>query len=296
MSFQAFQNFLKFEKRYSDHTLKAYASDLKEFQQYISTYYDLTSFCDVRSFHLRSFLVHLMELGLAPTTINRKKSSLSSYYSFLLRRNEVSENPAQLVATVKSSRRLPSIIPAADLELLYHKKIFDSDFWGHRNQMICLMIYNTGMRRSELIHATADQVHPEGITVKGKGEKERFLPFSEKFFISMSRYIQERKSILDQMDASSTYLFFSKSYKKLNPKSVYNVVSETLSKISTVNYKGPHMLRHAFATHLLDEGADISSVQTLLGHRGLGATQVYTHVSIERLKNAHKQAHPRNKK
>jgi integrase/recombinase XerC len=296
MFLQAFQNFLKYEKRYSEHTLKAYASDLEEFQQYISTYYDLTSLVDVGSFHVRSFLVHLMELELVPATINRKKSSLSSFYSFLLRRNEISENPADLVATVKASRRLPAIIPAADLEQLYRNDLFTGDFWGRENQMVCLMLYNTGMRRSELIHATVDQIHPEGVIVKGKGEKERFLPFSKKFFLSMNQYINERERLLEQEGKSTPYLFFSKSYKKLNPKAVYNIVSETLSKISTVDHKGPHMLRHAFATHLLDEGADISSVQALLGHRGLGATQIYTQVSIERLKNAHAKAHPRNKK
>lgn len=294
MKLNRYINYLRFEKRFSEHTVEAYRTDIISFSTYLYDTFGLTSAIEVRPFHLRSFLASLMEKGISNRSISRKKSALNRFFTFLLKDNQISDNPAARLPALKSQRSLPDIIPAADLEKMLSSPMPSDDFWALRNRTICWMLYATGLRRAELISLHYNQIDTEGITFIGKGQKERFVPFSKTLMDVMKRYLENRNVFLQKREQNSDFLFFSHSFQKLNPKTVYNVVNEELSLFTSVRKKSPHMLRHAFATHLLDEGADISSVQKLLGHAGLGSTQAYTQVSINRLKNAHAKAHPRN--
>lgn len=295
MKLNRYINYLKYEKRFSEHTVEAYRSDINGFTSFLNDTFGLTSADEVRPFHLRSYLATLMEEGMSSRSINRKKSALNRFFVFLLKENEISENPAARLPALKSQRSLPDIIPASHLERMLGSPIASDDFWALRNRTICWVLYATGLRRAELISLHSDQIDSDGITFIGKGQKERFVPFSNKLLDVIKVYLQKRNDFLQKERQKSDFLFFSQSFQKLNPKSVYNIVNSELTAFTSVRKKSPHMLRHAFATHLLDEGADISSVQKLLGHAGLGSTQTYTHVSVNRLKSAHAKAHPRNK-
>ena len=294
MELNRYINFLTFEKRFSKHTIKAYKSDIVSFLSFFEDTFGLTSFEEVRPLHLRSFLATLLEKGLSETTINRKKSALHKFFAYLLKEETIKENPVIRLPALKNRRKLPDIIPASDLDKLMENTSQLSDFWDIRNRMICIMLYNTGLRRSELISLLASQIEGDGITILGKGNKERFIPISGRLVKYLAWYQNKRNKELSQAQQTCQFLFFSLSYTELDPKTVYEIVNKELGPITSVRKKSPHMLRHAFATHLLDEGADISSVQKLLGHEGLGATQIYTQVSINRLKSAHSKAHPRN--
>ena len=297
MNLTRYINYLTFEKRFSKHTITAYKGDINSFFSFLKDSYGLTSANEVRSFHLRSFLAMRLEEGLTAASINRKKSALQQFFAFLLKCEEIQSNPAAQLPSLKHRRSLPDVIPASDMEKLFDQSFLEGvDFWGLRNRVICVLLYATGLRRSELISLEVDQIESEGITIVGKGEKERFIPFSNTLQNWIERYTYQRSKLLNDTGQQCEFLFFSHSCKALNPKTVYDLVNKELALFTSVRKKSPHMLRHAFATHLLDEGAAISSVQKLLGHAGLGATQTYTHVSINRLKNAHAKAHPRNNK
>lgn len=296
MNIDRYISYLRYEKRFSSHTIKAYKTDLKSFQTYLNNIFGLTSLVEVRPFHLRSYMAALLSDGMSASSVNRKKSSLNRYFEFAIKQNWIRENPASKLPALKNKRKLPDIIHASDLDDLFSYSYRSEDFWAIRNRIICLFFYCTGLRRSELISITCQQIQKDGMLVLGKGNKERFLPFSTKLWEHLKFYLRKRRELLLSENRKIEEVFFSVHYHKLNPKAVYNIVKTELDSTTSVRQKSPHMLRHAFATHLLDEGADISSVQKLLGHKGLGATQIYTHVSINRLKSAHANAHPRLKK
>lgn len=288
MYIKSFIDFLKFEKRYSEHTIKAYQRDLADLLDYATEEYGLTSVKEVRLFHLRSFVVQLIEKEVSPRSINRKLSCYKSFFKYALRREWMDLNPTDGLSQLKVRASLPDIIPSKDLELLFDQTRMQQLGAEEMERMICLLLYVSGMRRSELLQLKWSDIAKDGVKVLGKGQKERWIPLPQTFMEEWSRYAE---SISEQ--GSSGYVFHDEDHHPLNEKALYNIVSKTLSLITTVSKKSPHMLRHAYATHLLDGGADLNAVKTLLGHSNLSATQVYTHTSIERLKEVYEKAHPR---
>jgi len=240
---------------------------------------------------IRSWLVSLMESGMEARSVNRKISTLKSYYKFLIREEKVELNPMAKIISPKTAKKLPVFVDITHMENLFDFDVFEPGFEGHRNRMILLLFYQTGMRLSELTGLKKGDIDFSNgqLKVLGKRNKERIIPFTLHFKKELEDYIQ----VIPSEYATGAYLFAQKNGKKLYPKQVYNLVNAALSHVTTIHKKSPHVLRHTFATHMLNNGADLNAIKEILGHANLSATQVYTHNSIEKLKNVHKQAHPK---
>lgn len=284
-----FLKYLQFEKRYSRHTLVAYTNDLSQFIHFISAEYQITELSEINHSVIRSWIVSLMEQKVTARSVNRKITTLKTFYKFLLRQQKVTQNPMLKVLSPKVSKRLPVFVEKEKMDALLDNTIVDDTFEGKRNKLIIELFYATGMRLSELINLKQIDVdmYASQLKVLGKRNKERIIPFSDALKHEIAYYI-EAKPISD-----TEYLFINKNGKKLYEKLVYRIVNSNLSLITTANKKSPHVLRHTFATQMLNNGADLNAVKELLGHANLSATQVYTHNTVEKLKNIHKQAHPR---
>jgi len=284
-----FLKYLQFEKRYSHHTLVAYTTDLSQFIQFITVEYQITELSEINHSIIRSWIVSLMEQKVTARSVNRKITTLKTYYKFLLRQQKVTQNPMLKVLSPKVSKRLPVFVEKEKMDALLDNTIVDDTFEGKRNKLIIELFYATGMRLSELINLKQTDVdmYASQLKVLGKRNKERIIPFSDALKHEIANYI-EAKPISD-----TEYLFINKNGKKLYEKLVYRIVNSNLALITTANKKSPHVLRHTFATQMLNNGADLNAVKELLGHANLSATQVYTHNTVEKLKNIHKQAHPR---
>lgn len=296
MDITVFLKYLELEKRFSAHTIKAYQSDLLQFFAYLEETYSLTSILEVRHFHIRAWVVELMQNKITPRSINRKLSTLKTYFKFLKRRKEIQENPMLKVIAPKVGKRLPVVVKEIELENLFEKINFGEGYAAVRDEMIMEMLYSTGMRRSELINLTPNDLDffNNQVKVLGKGNKERLIPFARPLADRLKNYLEIRN---DEFGLSTTEsLFLTEKGKKMYPKLVYNLVKKYLSQITTVEQRSPHVLRHSFATHLSNNGADLNAIKELLGHSSLAATQVYTHNSIEKLKKVYQQAHPKAKK
>ncbi|MFK7772759.1 MAG: tyrosine-type recombinase/integrase [Saprospiraceae bacterium] len=296
MDITVFLKYLELEKRFSVHTIKAYQSDLLQFFAYIEETYSLTSILEVRHFHIRAWIVELMQNKITPRSINRKLSTLKTYFKFLKRRKEIQENPMLKVIAPKVGKRLPVVVKEIELENLFEKINFGEGYAAVRDEMVMEMLYSTGMRRSELINLTPNDLDffNDQVKVLGKGNKERLIPFARPLANRLKNYLEIRN---DEFELSATdSLFLTEKGKKMYPKLVYNLVKKYLSQITTVEQRSPHVLRHSFATHLSNNGADLNAIKELLGHSSLAATQVYTHNSIEKLKRIYQQAHPKAKK
>lgn len=296
MDITVFLKYLELEKRFSAHTIKAYKSDLIQFFAYLEDIYSLTSILEVRHFHIRAWVVELMQNKITPRSINRKLSTLKTYFKFLKRRKEIQENPMLKVIAPKVGKRLPVVVKEIELENLFEKINFGEGYAAVRDEMVMEMLYSTGMRRSELINLTPNDLDFFNAQVKvlGKGNKERLIPFARPLSDRLKNYLEIRK---DEFELGGTdFLFLTGKGKKMYPKLVYNLVKKYLSQITTVEQRSPHVLRHSFATHLSNNGADLNAIKELLGHSSLAATQVYTHNSIEKLKKVYQQAHPKAKK
>ncbi len=291
-----FLKYLEFEKRFSPHTITAYRTDLEQFFTYFYTTYELSEPTEVQHFHIRSWMVTLMEQKISTRSINRKLSTLKTYFRFLLRRNEISRNPMAKVIPPKVGKRLPVFIHQEHIELLFEQIEFGTDFSGVRDRTILELLYVTGMRRSELIGLKVRDIDFSQTCVKvlGKGNKERLIPFGPKLGDVLRRYMSIREEAFPEL--STERLFLTDKGKELYPKLVYNLVRKYMSYITTVEQKSPHVLRHSFATHLSDNGADLNAIKALLGHANLAATQIYTHNSVEKLKRVYNQAHPKAKR
>jgi integrase/recombinase XerC len=287
----AFIRFIQFEKRFSPHSILSYTNDLEQFQVYLGQ--TSTPIADARHFHIRSWMVQLLKDGNTPRTINRKISSLKSFYKFMLRNNSITENPLAKVTTPKVSKRLPVFVEQKNIDQLLTDITFEEDYEGVRDKTLIELFYATGMRRSELvsIQTTDIDTYNSQVKVLGKGNKERILPLAPALIRTMQHYLAERKTAFE--DIAGNALFLNKKGNALKDYEAYAIVKKYLSMVTTLDKKSPHVLRHTFATHMLNEGADINAVKELLGHSSLAATQVYTHNTIERLKSVHKQAHPR---
>lgn len=288
-----FIQFIQFEKRYSENTIISYKNDLAQFSVFIEKEYEIMELDAVKHPFIRSWIVKLMEQDIAPRSINRKLSALKSLFKFALRKGIVTKNPMSKIVAPKTSKKLPVFVEQTNIQRLLDEEesaVSEQDLpTNQRDKLIIELLYATGMRRTELIHIQKSQIDSYGnqIKVLGKGKKERIIPLPQELVQHMHEYLKMNNDVV------SDFLFHDKNGKQLAPHLIYSIVKKQLAKVTTINKKSPHVLRHTFATHLLNNGADINAVKELLGHANLSATQVYTHNTIEKLKNVHKQAHPR---
>lgn len=288
---ESFFRYLQYEKRFSAHTLTAYRADIEAFSEYLRTQFELEELSTVPHTFIRSWIVQLMDSGMKSKSINRKISSLKSYYRFLQRQGEIVQSPMLKIVSPKVPKRLPQYVETKHMDELLNETDFEDTFEGHRNRLILEMFYATGMRVSELItlKSKAVDLSSQQIKVLGKRNKERIIPISEHLVELMLNYSTLKSKLL-----LDTEVYFCKENgEPLYTKYVYRLVKSELSKVTTLQKRSPHVLRHTFATHMLNNGADLNAIKEILGHSSLAATQVYTHNSIEKLKNIYKQAHPK---
>lgn len=286
-----FLKYLQAEKRYALHTIKAYRNDLNQFH----------AFCqetdregmDLHFRTIRSWVVSLMDSGYSSRTVHRKLTSLSSYCKYLIHEGELDSNPIERVLKPRLNKRVPSFVEEGKLDILLDEFDFGEDFIGIRNRLILDMLYQTGMRRSELIGLTIGSVNMEGKSVKvsGKRAKERIIPLNEELLLAVERYLIIRNEMAESKPMDP--LIVTKKGEPAYDKLVYRIVNRYLSMVTTMDKKSPHVLRHTFATHMLNRGADLNAIKELLGHANLSATQVYTHNTYKKLKSIYNQAHPR---
>ncbi len=291
MNLDSFISYLQHEKRYSAHTVKGYRADLLQFQEFIKDQFETDDFAIVSSAMARSWVVSLLEQGRDPRTVNRKISTLKTFYKYLVREQLVVKNPMLQVVSPKTGKKLPEFVPERDMEFLLDEEAFEKDFPGWRDRLIVELLYYTGMRRAELIGLTLVDVDLTGGTLRvlGKRNKERIIPIIPGLIKSIEGYLEIRETVASE----DPHLLLTNKGKKLYPNLVYRTVIAYIGKASSITKKSPHVLRHSFATHMLNNGADLNAIKELLGHANLSATQVYTHNSVEQLKNIYKQAHPR---
>jgi integrase/recombinase XerC len=290
---QQFLNYLRFQKRYSLHTIISYENDLVGFSTFLSAEYPDTEINKVKTTYIRTWLASLKEMDMASKSINRKISSLRSFFKYLLKNEIVQANPVSTIISPKTPKRLPQFVEEGDTQNLLTNTVFVDGFVGLTEKLLIEILYNTGIRKAELINLKEFQVDISNSSIKvlGKGGKERIIPVSKDLIHAIKDYIQEKRRIMGKLDDS--YLLVSSKGKPLNPKTVYNITKKYLSQVTTIEKRSPHILRHSFATHLMNNGADLNAVKELLGHSSLAATQVYTHNTIEKLKDVYKKAHPK---
>ncbi len=290
---QAFIDHLKFGKRYSAHTIRSYKDDLEEFSTYIREEFDGMAIRAISPAIIRSWLATLKDGGLSSRSINRKISTLKSWYKQLIRVGEVEQSPMGAILSPKAGRRLPVYVEQKDMALLFGEVRFPDNWEGWTDRLLLAILYYTGIRLSELIGLREGQLDAgnRAIKVLGKGNKERVIPVNEVLMTAIDEYRERKRLELEAPDRE--FLLVSRKGRKLYPKYVYRAVHTYLAQITTIDQKSPHVLRHTFATHLMNAGAELNSVKELLGHASLAATQVYTHNSIEKLKDIYKKAHPK---
>ncbi len=293
MQIEAFVNYISFERRYSKHTILSYSTDLEQFRLFLKDHFGKEEIPSATHIEIRSWMVSLMEEKISPRSINRKISTLKSFFKFMIRKGVVTKNPLAKVLNPKTAKRLPVFVEKTNMEQLLKNIQFSDDFEGFRDKTILDILYNTGIRRSELLGLKDTDIdsYNSQIKVLGKGNKERIIPISPQLIESIKNYIHIKKEFVINEQSSS--LFVTKKGKPLQPIQVYHLVKKYLSMVTSIEKKSPHVLRHTFATHLMNNGADINAVKELLGHSSLAATQVYTHNTIDKLKSIYKQAHPK---
>lgn len=295
MYIEVFQRYIQFEKRFSHHTYIAYTADLHAFFSFLEASGAPSSIDQVRHTMIRSWMVELMNQGLGPRSITRKITTLKTYFNFLIRERYIELNPMDKVRVPKMAKRLPVFIEQQQLTNLLDEFPFPEGFPGLRDRLVLELLYATGMRLSELIGLQEQDVNFYESTVKvlGKRNKERLIPFNKEMTITLQRYLELRKACVTSEKATTLPLILTDKGTAAYPVFIYRLVNRYLSMVTTIDKKSPHVLRHSFATHLLNNGADLNAIKELLGHANLAATQVYTHNSIEKLKNIYKQAHPK---
>lgn len=292
--FTSFLNNLQYEKRVSVHTLTSYKTDLEQFALYLSECFSITDPCEADAQMIRSWVITLMENQNSTRTVNRKISTLRSFYRYHIKMGNLEINPMDRVVAPKMSKRVPEYVANDDMERLFASGLFEDSFEGWRDRAIIELFYSTGMRLSELLNIKHNDLdfYENSVKVLGKRNKERIIPLT----LTASEVLKKYLEMLEEKFASSNnnyFIFVTSNGKKIYPKAVYNIVRKYLDMVTTVDKRSPHVIRHTFATHLLNNGADINAVKEILGHANLAATQVYTHNSIEKLKSIYKQAHPR---
>ena len=285
-------DYLRLERNYSERTIVSYGTDLREFEGYLEKTEAELDFTKVHADVVRNWISELMDEGRTATSVNRKLSSLRSFYRFLLRRKEITVNPMLKIVGLKKKKPLPSFVREKDMNRLLDGLSFDEGFEGCRDRTILEMFYTTGMRLSELIGLDDVDVDLSArlIKVTGKRNKQRLIPFGNELAEDLLIYIKVRGDAFpDGVEA----FFIRKNGKRMYPMQVYRIVKRNLSKVVTLKKKSPHVLRHTFATAMLNDNAELRAVQALLGHESLATTEVYTHTTFEELKKVYEQAHPR---
>ncbi|MCC6288559.1 MAG: tyrosine-type recombinase/integrase [Chitinophagaceae bacterium] len=290
---QPFIDYIKFEKRFSEHTVIAYTKDVEQFFNYLEKEYNSPLIKDIQATFIRSWLATLMKKEeMSAKTVNRKISTLKAFFKYQLKTGVLEATPMGTIVSPKISKRLPTYVEQNETETLFKHVEFSEGFEGQTQQLIMALLYATGMRLSELVNLKQSQVNLRQSILKvlGKGNKERIIPIGNDIVKALEHYLQLKSEL---PGADNSFLLVNAKGKKLYPKYVYLVVKKYLSLVTTQKKKSPHVLRHTFATHLTNEGADINAVKELLGHSSLAATQIYTHNTIERLKDVYKKAHPK---
>ena len=296
MSLSAYIDHLVKEKNYSPHTVMAYKRDLVFFGDYMLDTFDLQKLEEVNYSMIRSWIVSMVDAGMSNRSINRKIASLNSYYTFLLRTGDIDEHPLTKHKALKTSTKVQLPFSQKEVESVLQELEEPRDFVGWRNRLVVELFYSTGMRRAELIALRLSDLHMDRSLVKvlGKRNKERLIPLLPAVMKTIEAYLESRQELTHLDDPS--YLFLTGKGRKMYPSLVYRIINSYFGKASEKTKKSPHILRHSFATHLLNEGADLNAVKELLGHASLASTQVYTHNSIAQLKAVHGAAHPRSRK
>jgi integrase/recombinase XerC len=285
-----FIDYLQFEKRYSTHTLRAYHDDLQQFSAYLAKEYDGMKDVEIKTVIIRSWLATLKDEGLTAKSLNRKISSLRSYFRFLLKKKFIQHNPVAQITSPRINKRLPVFVAEKDMETLLSQEVFENDRTGRMHHLVITLFYHTGVRLSELIHIKITDIDYQrrSLKVLGKGNKERIIPLTPVLAKTIREFLEA-----DTTGIPRVYLFETEKGTKLYPGYVYKLVKSQLVKVTTIHKKSPHVLRHSFATHLSNNGAELNAIKELLGHASLAATQVYTHNTIEKLKEIHAKAHPK---
>ncbi len=286
-----FGNYLKTEKRYSAHTLGAYIQDLQEVICFFQAEFEVKSLQEVTSGMVRSWVMHLSDAGREPKTVHRKISSLRSFYKFLVKKGHLPSMPFSDIPLPKIRKKLPQFVESDKMELLLDHISFGDSFEGVRDRTIIHLFYGSGMRLSELVNLNVQDIDfsRKSVKVLGKRNKERIIPIPAEVLTDLADYLVLRTAAFSEKEA----LFLTSKGKRVYPRMVYACVKAYLSAVTTAGKRSPHVLRHTYATHLLNNGADINAIKELLGHANLAATQVYTHNTPEKLKKIHAKTHPR---
>ncbi|MCF8233871.1 MAG: tyrosine-type recombinase/integrase [Bacteroidales bacterium] len=294
MAVTKFIQYITYEKRYSPHTIGAYRTDLEQFIEYTRECFGIIDPGDITHQIIRSWIVSLIENGVSNRSANRKISSVKAYFSFLLKEGHISKNPFGKIIRPKSGTRLPVYVEQEQIERLLAQIEDDHDHASLRDKLIIELFYVTGMRLSELINIRESDIdfYTLYIKVLGKRNKERLIPFNNQLADRIKSYMELKNK---EFKEAGTWLFVTDKGKKLYPKLIYRIVTAYLSVVTSLKKKSPHVLRHTFATHMLNQGADLNAIKEILGHANLTATQVYTHNSIGQLKSIHHKSHPREK-
>lgn len=287
---EKFLQYLQFEKRYSKHTVTSYACDINDFRVYCETSYNISELHAADHNVIRSWVVNLMENKLSPRSVNRKLTCLSTFFRFLMKLNVLKINPLIKVVHPKNKKRLPVFVEESRMENLFNLVEFKDDFKGQRDKLILTLFYSCGIRLSELINIKTNDINSSGLKVLGKRNKERIIPVIVPLQQQCNLYIGLRNAAFS--GNTNEFLLLSDKGQKLNEKFVYRKVKSYLSQVTSAGKKSPHVIRHTFATHMLNNGAGLNAIKELLGHASLAATQVYTHNTVEKLKSVYQQAHP----
>lgn len=290
-SLQSFLDHLKYERRYSQHTIIGYRTDLEQFFAYLASQFESPGLSAISSMMIRSWLAELKEDEIAARSINRKISSLKSFFKYQLKIGALEQTPMTTIVSPKQGKRLPVFVEEKSMEQLFSHELYEEGWQGRTERLVLMLFYHTGMRLSELVNLKYSQLDgaQSQLKVLGKGNKERIIPVSRELASELQQYQSDKTGELAMADR----LFVTEKGKPLQPRSVYAFVKAKLGAVTTVQKKSPHVLRHSFATHLMNNGADLNAVKELLGHSSLAATQVYTHNTIEKLKEVFKKAHPK---
>jgi integrase/recombinase XerC len=286
-----FVGYLSIEKRFSGYTVRAYTDDITRFSLFLKTLN--INLLNAQQSDVREWVISLVHEGCSPRTLRRKVASLSAFYNYYIRNNKIKVNPAEGLVLPKIDKKLPEFLKESSVEILFNNNLFGTDFTGIRDNLIMELFYATGIRLSELVHLkiTDIDLFNAEMRVVGKRNKERIIPLTHNVAGLIRGYLNVRKDY--SQPNTSDYLFVTEKGEQVYPRMVQRLVKKYLSMSTTMEKKNPHMLRHTFATHMLNNGADLNAVKELLGHANLAATEIYTHNTYEKLKSIYKQAHPR---
>lgn len=290
----SFINYLEFEKRASTHTVLAYRKDLEQFSDFCQTAFEKEDISKAEHTEIRAWIIDLVEQQLSATSVNRKIATLRSFYKFLLRSGEISKDPTYKIKALKTPKRLPEFVQEEAIEKILDEMVYEPTFEGQRDRMVMEFLYLTGVRLSELLDLKWKDInlHTDTVKVFGKRKKERIIPITKTLKENILSYKKEFGETFPNLD-DSDYFIVTNNREQAYPMKIYRIVRQYLDLFAQTTKRSPHLLRHTFATHLLNKGADLNAVKDLLGHANLAATQVYTHNSMEKLKAVFEQAHPK---